>query len=116
MAGDGELPIEGYGKVDIVVNTPEGAQRKLALTGVALCQGIPTNLVSLRRLREEGIYWDTRPKTTLLRRSDGTPLCVLEERYHQFVLEYRPGQPEGAFVARHNSWTPRKASKAPAEV
>ena len=56
MAGDGELPIKGYGKVDIVVNTLEGAQRKLILTGVALYQGIPTNLVSLRRLCEEGIY------------------------------------------------------------
>ena len=41
---------------------------------------------------------------------------ILEERYYQFVLEYRPKQPKGAFITRYNSQTLYKASKVPIKV
>ena len=80
------------------------------------------NLVSLRQLQKQGIWWDTRPEYRCLRRRDNTILCQLLDRYDQFVLEYLSPQSQApgprvasaiasAFVTRRkrfNSWTKRK--------
>jgi len=111
-AGDHKIPILGYGEVDIKVKHQIGGTRIMRLYNVALCEGIVCNLVSLRILRQKGYYWDTKPKTTLIRRSDNSVLCSLKEKHNQFVLEdILEDIDQAAFFARRNnfnSWTKRR--------
>jgi hypothetical protein len=111
-AGDHKIPILGYREVDIKVKQQIGGTRIMRLYDVALCKGITCNLVSLHVLCQKGYYWDTKPKTTLIRRSDNSVLCSLEEKYNQFVLEDIPEDiDQAAFFTRRNnfnSWTKRK--------
>jgi hypothetical protein len=117
-AGEGRLRILGYGDVDICLKTPLNGKQLLRLTNVAYVPEFATNVASLRRLREQGIQWDTRPRTTLLRKPDGTVLGIVEDHYDQFVLEYIPeGLSRAAFFTRRNrfnSWTQRRPRKAEA--
>ena len=119
-AGEHKVPIQGYGEVDIEVKSPLGSTRILRLFDVAFCKGIVCNLVSLRRLRERGFYWDNRPKTTLLKRSDGSTLCSILEKHDQFILEYIPEDVNrAAFFTRRNkfnTWTKRKPQRAEALI
>jgi len=104
-AGDYKLPILGYGEVDIKIKQPIGGTRIMRLYDVALCEGIVCNLVSLRILRQKGYYWDNKPKTTLIRRSDDSILCSLEEKHDQFVLEdILEDIDQAAFFARRNQF------------
>src|SRR5947209_1389079 len=84
----------------------------MRLYDVAMCEGIVCNLVSLRILRQKGYYWDNKPKTTLIRRSDDSVLCSLEEKHNQFVLEDIPEDiDQAAFFTRRNNfntWTKRR--------
>ena len=118
FAGDHTLAIKGYGDVDICLQNAIGDKHLLRLNNVAFVPGMATNLVSLRPLRARGIWWDTRPQTTALRRADGTALGILEERYGQFVLEYVPtNHDRAAFFTRRNrlsSWTKRGPRRAEA--
>jgi hypothetical protein len=79
---------------------------------VAYCEEIACNLVSLRKLRKRGFYWDNRLNPTLLKRSDGSVLCALTEQHGQFVIEYIPEDVNRAtFYARRNqfnTWTKRR--------
>ena len=117
-AGDHKIPIRGYGEVDITVQTLTGGTRILRLYDVAYCKEIVCNLVSLRKLRRRGIYWDNKPRTTLLRRSDESVLCALLEKYDQFILEYIPEEiNSAAFFARRNrfnTWTKKRPQRAEA--
>jgi hypothetical protein len=118
FAGDRKLAIKGYGEVDICLQNAIGNKLLLRLDNVAFVPEIATTLVSLRPLRARGIWWDTRPQTTVLRRADGIALGILEERFNQFVLEYVPNNHDrAAFFARRshfNSWTRRGPRKAEA--
>ena len=84
----------------------------MRLYNVALCEGIMCNLVSLRILRQKGYYWDNKPKTTLIRRSDDSVLCSLEEKHNQFVMEDILEEIDQAvfFTRRNNfnTWTKRR--------
>jgi hypothetical protein len=111
-AGDHKIPILGYSEVDIKVRQQMGGTRIMRLYNVALCKGIVCNLVSLRILRQKGYYWDNKPKTTLIQRSDNSILCSLEEKHDQFVLEDIPEDiDQAAFFTRRNNfntWTKRR--------
>ena len=61
IAGDGRLPIRGYGEVDIKVKNLAGKEETMRLRDVAYCREMPTNLVSLIRFLDSDIHWDTRP-------------------------------------------------------
>lgn len=117
-AGEGRLRIHGFGEVDIYLKTPLGGKQLLRLKSVAYVPDLATNVTSLRRLREQGVQWDTRPQTTLLRNPDGTVLGYVEDHYDQFVLEYIPDDLDrAAFFTRRNqfnSWTLRRPHKAEA--
>jgi hypothetical protein len=110
-AGETQVPIQGYGTVEITVQGPQES-RILRLQDVALCPGIVCNLVSLRQLQKRGTWWDTRPEFNCLRRVNNSILCTLTDRYDQFVLEYMPftDRKRAAFVTfyKFNSWTKRK--------
>ncbi|KAL2137577.1 hypothetical protein VTI28DRAFT_8991 [Corynascus sepedonium] len=117
-AGNGRLRIRGYGSVDISMSTPFNGKQLLRLENVAYIPNFATNVASLRRLREQGFQWDTRPQTTLLRGPDGNIFGIVEDRYDQFVLEYVSEDTDRAafFVRRNkfNSWTKRLPRKAEA--
>ena len=84
----------------------------MRLYDVAMCEGIVCNLVSLRILHQKGYYWDNKPKMTLIRRSDDSVLCSLEEKHNQFVMEDIPEEiDQAAFFTRRNNfntWTKRR--------
>ena len=90
----------------------------LTLNGIAHYPQIGTNLVSLRKLREKGYWWDQENNTDTIRHSNGQVLCDLKQYFDQYVLEYTPiSESRASFAANHlryNSWTSRKPSKATA--
>src|ERR1700735_2058737 len=102
-AGKHKVPIQGYGNVDIQIRNPKGIGRILRLYDVAFCQDFASNLVSLRQLHKQGIWWDNRPGYNHLRRTNSSAIAVLEDHYDQFVLEYIPENiPRTAFYIRRN--------------
>jgi len=62
----------------------------LRLYDVAYCENFAANLVSFRQLRNQGYWWDNRPRYNCLRRADDTVVANLRESHNQFVLEYIP--------------------------
>lgn len=128
LTGDGKLPILGYGEVKIETTNPVGKKGTLKLPDVAYCRDMPTNLVSVIKLADKGIFWDTQPtqsgKTTL-RLRNGRVICVLTRRYNQFVIENPPSDSDAEYRAsffqypsrhKHNSWTPRPSRRADSET
>jgi transposase InsO family protein len=75
----------GYGTI-ILNLTHKQRPRKLVLENVAICPDLLCNLVSFRKLRQTGIWWDTKSEPTALKRLDGTTICELLERFGQWVL------------------------------
>ncbi|KAL3703700.1 hypothetical protein TMatcc_010892 [Talaromyces marneffei ATCC 18224] len=79
------------------------------------------NLVSLRQLRKQGIWWDGRRGFDCLRDEKNRIVAYIKDREGQFVLEYithdHPMIKTGFMIRRHrfNSWTSRKERKANAE-
>ena len=121
-AGEQKVRIEGYGTVDIEVLLPsptdQPKRRILRLYEVAYCPGFACNLVSLRLLQKRGIWWDNRPGSNYLRQLRGSIVCLLLDKYDQFVLEYLPENVTRAsfFVRRNkfNSYTGRRPVSAEA--
>src|ERR1700740_1295021 len=56
LAGASEVPILGYGHVDIRITKQNGTKGILRLKGVAFCPNFVTNIVSFRLLRAKGIH------------------------------------------------------------
>ncbi|KAL3708721.1 hypothetical protein TMatcc_006705 [Talaromyces marneffei ATCC 18224] len=109
-AGTYKVPILGYGEVDIEVH------------GLgAYCKDFIANLVSLRQLRKQGIWWDGRRGFDCLRDEKNRIVAYIKDREGQFVLEYithdHPMIKTGFMIRRHrfNSWTSRKERKANAK-
>jgi len=75
-AGDSKVVILRYGTVDVLV---QGYKREqvLRLKDVAFCENFACNLVSLRLLRSQGLWWDQRPGYDELRRADNSLVCKL---------------------------------------
>ena len=115
-AGDAQVPILGYGEVDIKVQSPYGAHI-MRLYDVAYCENFACNLVSLRLLRRKGYWWDNKSPNNCLRRKDDSVVCILTDRFNQFIIEDIPvPMTRASFGARrhaYNSWTeqpPRSGS------
>ena len=118
-AGTTKVLILGYGEVEIKVKKLNQFNI-LRLLNVAYCKDFACNIVSLRRLREQGLWWDNRPGSNCLRKANPSETIVaeLEDRFDQFVLEYIPiNVTDAAFITRRNnfnSMTERRPSKADA--
>nr|XP_036575425.1 uncharacterized protein CTRU02_14669 [Colletotrichum truncatum]XP_036585130.1 uncharacterized protein CTRU02_05099 [Colletotrichum truncatum]KAF6781988.1 hypothetical protein CTRU02_14669 [Colletotrichum truncatum]KAF6794898.1 hypothetical protein CTRU02_05099 [Colletotrichum truncatum] len=108
-AGASQVPILGYGNVDITADAERGKKVRLRLYNVAYCEEFATNLVSYRLLRQRGMWWDNRPGQNCVRRADGTLVCYLHDLHGQQVIE---DNTKAGFVTqakqRHTSFTPRK--------
>jgi transposase InsO family protein len=109
-AGSSEVPILGYGNVNLRVTRPNGSKGILRLKDVAFCTDFNTNLVSFDLLQQRGYYWDNKGDNNFLVRKDDSVLCAMEKRYGQQVIEYVPsGSVSSAFIASH---LPRRCRKS----
>lgn len=110
-AGQQQVPIQGYGHVNIHTQGRRGVV-VIRLRDVAHCENFPCNLVSLRQLHKRGYWWDNRLQFNCLRTSSNEAICKLVDRYGQFIIEDVPEEmPESVFAAqrhRFNSWTERR--------
>ncbi|KAL1972088.1 hypothetical protein VTN31DRAFT_7307 [Thermomyces dupontii] len=110
-----DLEIQGYGKVEVRLSTPEGT-RNYRLRDVAYVPDLATNVVSMCLLRKVGIWWDMKCNATVLRHHKGSVLAIIQEHYGQFVLEYNPiDKIKVANYFRMNkttSWTKSRPKKA----
>ena len=118
-AGTQKVPIQGYGDVDIEIDGPIGKQL-LRIYNAAFCMDFACNLVSYRKLKRRGFWWDNRPGNNCLRRADHSILAFLKDRYDQFILEDLPENiTKTTFFTRRNSfnsYTKRRPSRALAKI
>jgi hypothetical protein len=120
IIGKGQVPVIGYG--DVRIEVQNGRRRViLKLRDVAHCPDFVTNVVSLERLNEEGLYWDNRASRQCIRReTDGSVVCQVSRQLGQYVLEYlSPNLGRAALYARHtafDSWAARIPSEADGET
>jgi hypothetical protein len=98
QAGSTKVPILGYGKVTMQVNSGKNKKRSFQLKNVAYCPEFVTNIVSYDLLEERGFRWDT--KTSKLVRKDDTPVCQIEKKGRYRILEDH-AEAEAAFPAIH---------------
>ena len=101
------MPIRGYGIVEITLQLLTTV-RKIRLANVAFVPSFHTNIVSLDRLIQKDVHWDTREQE--LRLGDEI-FGKVERKHNQWVLEYN--EPV-AFVAR--TVQPRPDSVATADI
>ena len=125
IAGDSEVPILGYGDVDVNITKPNGSKGILRLRGVAYCADFATNLVSFRLLRKKKYHWNNKGDNNFLAREDETVLCTMQEIHGQQVIEYVPStRVDTAFISsrfphrkrRITSRNPRPKSKGDAKL
>jgi hypothetical protein len=113
LAGSTKVPILGYGKVTMRVDSGDGKQQSFQLKNVAYCPEFVANIVSYDLLEERGFRWDT--KTNQLVRNDDSPVCVIRKKGRHRILEDHT-EVEAAFPAvkvpkyRKSVKTPRPRS------
>lgn len=107
-AGKAVYDIESFGSIDVSVQTPQGIQR-MTLLDTAYVPGFLTNLVSLSRLVQKGVHWDTE-KSHL--HKAGIPLCYVRPFNGHWLLNCEdPVQPNAAFLV--HSAQPRQTRSLP---
>lgn len=82
IAGMNRYPIEAFGSVEIRVSTKDGIKR-LTLLDVALTPGFMTNLVSLSRLHNKHVNWNTLDGSLTLKDEH---LCYVRRRDGHWIL------------------------------
>lgn len=89
-AGNSDVPILGYGNVDVDVTRPNKSKGKLRLKNVAYCSNFATNLVSFELLREMGYHWINKGNNNSLARIDDSILCEMQRIHGQQVIDHVP--------------------------
>lgn len=89
IAGDSEVRIEGYGRVDLPTTRLDGTKGILRIKEAAYCPTFAVNVVSFQCLYDQGIRWDTLATPTRLVHKSGSIVCTVERRYRQWVLHYQ---------------------------
>jgi transposase InsO family protein len=128
IAGNREVPILGYGDVNVDVKRPNNNKGVLRLKNVAFCTDFATNLVSFRLLRKKEYHWDNKGSNNYIARKDDTIVCEMKEIHGQQVIDYVPMQSFNIITitsrlpryqrrqSRTTSRQPRAASKADAKL
>ena len=89
VSGSITYPIEAYGTVDVLFDTPSGQKISIKLRNVALIPGFLTNLVSFSKAVEAGIYWHTKKNTLYTETSEGkNHFCLLKPHKGHWIVEY----------------------------
>ena len=84
VAGGGPMPIKAYGRVKIIVSTPEG-NKDLIVTNVSYVPNFMTNLVSSTHLQNKGNVYQDAENRRLQR--GGKTFFTYTERFGLFLLE-----------------------------
>ncbi|OAA34885.1 polyprotein [Cordyceps fumosorosea ARSEF 2679] len=112
IAGDSEVKIEGYGRVDVPVKKQDGSTSILRIRDAAYCPTFAVNVVSFQCLYDKGIRWDTISTPTRLIHKAGTLICVVQRHCRQWVLHYQETtdasiKAAAAYIARRKRRTTR---------
>ena len=101
--GNTVIPIEGFGSVDITVQTPDGP-KIIELQNTALVPSFHTSVVSLKRIVAKKVYWDMeRDRLT----QGGKTFCAVQTRHDQWVLEYNPSTDQSTSIVRSEQPLPK---------
>jgi hypothetical protein len=106
LTGDSCSYVEGYGEVQVTINTPAGKQL-FQLRNVAYIPGFHTNVVSHKKLRQAGYRWDDI--NLRIQRTDTSEIVFYVDEVHdQYVVEHNAAT--AAFpVSSRASRPPREA-------
>ena len=102
--------MEGYGEVQININTPTGRQL-FELKNVAHIPGFHTNVVSHKKLRQAGYHWDDI-SLQIRRNNTSEAFFYVDEVHDQYVVEHQPNSATAAFPI--SSRAPRQPREADA--
>ncbi|KAI9038883.1 GAG-pre-integrase domain-containing protein [Aspergillus affinis] len=86
-AGNTEIKIEGFGTVDINLTAPNGESRIMTLLETAYISDFMTNIVSLNRTANAGLYLNQRLE--VLENREGIPFCKVFRRFKHWLLEVK---------------------------
>jgi hypothetical protein len=78
IAGASRIPIEGFGLVEITLKLTPTSTRKIKLCEVALVPSFHTNIVSLDRLMQRDVHWNTERQEL---RHKGDVFSIVEKRH-----------------------------------
>jgi hypothetical protein len=95
-AGNIIIPIERFGSVDIIVQTPAGP-KLIELQNTALVPSFHTSVVSLKRIVAKKVYWDMENDRLT---QAGKTFYTVQTRHDQWVLEYNPVNDHSVFAVR----------------
>jgi hypothetical protein len=110
LTGDSCSYVEGYGSVNVNINTPAGKQL-FQLRNVAYIPGFHTNVVSHRKLRQAGYRWDDI-NLRIQQETTSETIFYVDEVHEQYVVEHNPCSATAAFPT--SSTAPRPPREADA--
>ena len=100
FAGEGRSNVEAYGEVDISIPGPDGRIWKVKLIDVCYIPGFMTNIVSARKLRAKGVYFDDQKMRMHV---NGHTLGWVKNAYNHDVLEDNTAGDQSAFATSKTS-------------
>jgi hypothetical protein len=99
---------------------PDGTIARVRFAETAHIPGFHTSCISVRRLKQRGVYWNTY---TNMLEHDEQPIYHVQDLHHQFVLEFNEVtvrnlyHPElNCFLTHRHSALPRTDSVATADI
>ncbi len=105
IAGQNQIPIQYFGDVQITVTAPYGP-KTVTLRNTAYVPSLQTSVVSLRKLIQNNVHWDTQENRLTYA---GRTYCSTPVRHGQWVLEYNSVVTASAFPS---STEPKPATTA----
>jgi hypothetical protein len=107
LTGDSCFYMEGYGNVQVNINTPNG-QHLFLLKQVAFIPGFYTNVISHRKLRQAGYHWDDI-NLRVQRENTSETVFYVEEIHEQYVIKHNPNTAAAFSVSSRASRSLREA-------
>lgn len=118
--GDTYATIAGYGMAVAYMERPDGTIARVRFADTAHIPGFHTSCISVKRLKQRGVYWNTY---TNMLEHDRQPIYSVKDLHQQFVLEFNEVtvrnlyHPElNCFLTHRHSALPRTDSVATADI
>lgn len=90
IAGDSLVPIEGYGSMTVIVQTPGyPAGRAIVVNNAIYAPTFHCSIVSLRLLNKFNVFWENR-RNRLVQDDESLHFADTPIHFGQWVLEYNP--------------------------
>src|SRR5207248_4896008 len=104
------LPIEGWGEIEVTVKIPGSKKDLITLNNVAFIPRLQTSVASFYLMHKKGVEWDTGRGVLTWKNKD---LCSIECHHRQWVLEYNPLQNSNTNSDSNDAAFAMKKSTAP---